>query len=712
MSIWEKKAISVEQVKDLHNRFGIDALTASIFARRNIQSNQDILFFLESDLRFQHNPFLFENMEDVVDRIIDAKDEQEKVLIFGDRDVDGITSTALLYSALSQFGLDVQWRLPEGNDAYGLSKAAVDDFAATGGTLIITVDCGISNNEEIAYANDKCIDVIVIDHHNQPDELPNAIIIDPKVQNCGYPFPDISGCAVAYKVISALRFSKLELYKQDICLLHVVHEETIYRIEALKVHNCIIKSRFTEEIQSTRTDITQTKLFSFLEGQQILVWDAPYETQLLQELFGHNIEFNLLDIQTEIVKMIPAIAKKDLTAIKQLSKIAKYADLPTSEIEGLFNLFVTFVQKKQAQSFPLDIQSEEMDLELVMLAAISDIMPLKNENRIFVRHGLESIALGHIRPGLQELLARLNLLGKRITSTDLSWNVTPTLNAAGRLGKPSLALELLLAHTTTERDSLIQQILDLNQQRKELTTQAEFIATPIAKSSIEKYNNKLCVVIDEKINRGITGILASRLVQTYTVPAMVITIIDKTTAVGSMRSCRDFALTPFLNQFGDIFINHGGHNFAAGFSFELSRLHEFETKLSELAKNISFTSEPTEKIDIDAELPPQYLKPDLLSLIDLFEPFGEGNPQLTFMTKSLKIADVQIMGKTERQHLRLTLDCGTTKWPAVFWGAADKLHIEFEPTDLVDITYHITRNTFNGMEKPQLIITDLKKTQI
>ena len=179
-------------LKTLCDTYGLDTLSASIMARRGIIEGKNVLYFKETDLRFLHNPFLFANMEDAVDRILCAKEEGEKVLVFGDSDVDGVTSTAILYNFLREQGFDVQWRLPLGDDAYGLSVQAVDDFAKQYGSLIITVDCGISNVQEIAHANELGIDVIVTDHHNMPETLPAAYtIIDPKLPDSGYPFPDI-----------------------------------------------------------------------------------------------------------------------------------------------------------------------------------------------------------------------------------------------------------------------------------------------------------------------------------------------------------------------------------------------------------------------------------------------------------------------------------------------------------------------------------------
>ena len=178
---WNKKKIDSDSVKDLSDRYGIDLLTASIFYRRGITEAEDLKFYLESDLRYTHNPFLFEEMEDAVDRILQAADEGEKVKIFGDRDVDGITSTVILKTGLASIGIDAAWSLPEGNDPYGLTMEGVDKFASEDGSLLITVDCGISNIKEIEYAREKGIDSIVIDHHLPSDEIPSAVaIINPK----------------------------------------------------------------------------------------------------------------------------------------------------------------------------------------------------------------------------------------------------------------------------------------------------------------------------------------------------------------------------------------------------------------------------------------------------------------------------------------------------------------------------------------------------
>ena len=709
---WNKKNVPLESAKEISEKYGTDLLTASILIRRGITDGKDILYFLENDKRFLHNPFLFKNMEDVVDRILQAQDEGEIVMIFGDRDVDGISSTTILYDQLVNMGLEVECRLPGGNDGYGLSVEAVDDFYSRHGTLIITVDCGISNNAEIAYAAEKGIDVIVLDHHNPPADLPSpAVIIDPKCEDSGYPFQDISGAAVAYKTVKALRFAVSDNYKQEICLLNAQIKENKTVISALKVQNLVKTGFLEEEIADGQTDFSRSKTSRFLQGQAIFAWDKKETLQALKAAFGSGIEFSIFDAREMISKSIPQVRSLSLGQLKTASKIARYDKSAFTEIEGFYNIFVTYASMEMDRLYPENIIAEEKDLQLVALAALADIIPLKNENRIFVRQGIQSINEGKARPGLVELLSKLDLLGKPVNSTKLSWNIVPVLNATGRLGQPELGLELFKEKDNIKRDQLADQIIALNNQRKQLGAEAWSIGNQKAQETIARFAGKLCVVIDENINRGVSGILAGRLVSEYRVPSMAITFVGDT-AMGSMRSCRGFSVTPFLDKMSDIFINHGGHDQAAGFSFEKNRLQEFEQRLTALCSEINLSDDDEETVDIDAELQQKHLTPELLQIVDKFEPYGEGNPELNFLSRNLRIQDGLKMGKPEPTHLKLILDCGQNKWPAIFFGEAARLNRDFNKGDNINVIYQVQRNVFNGNVTPQMILKEIFRNQV
>lgn len=691
----------------LHSKFGLSQLEAAVFARRGITSGESLMYFLETDRRFMHLPFDFSSMEDAVSRISDAIEEGEKILIFGDKDVDGVTSTAILYGYLKSEGADVSWRIPVGDDAYGLSLDAVDSFAKDYGTLIITVDCGISNIQEIAHANELGIDVIVTDHHNPPEILPEAaVFLDPKMQDSGYPFKDISGAAVAFKLAQALRFRKSELFGQDISLLDVQpSSDGKFKLDILKTRNLVKKQKFSEIFEPGSGPVSNTNLPSFLRSQQIFCWNKKAVSSYLREIFGSGVEFEMLDMQQEIARTIPQVQGKSLSQIKEMSKLAKYSDSPIEEIDGFYNIFVTFAELSDAKIFPKHSADATQDLQLVGIAALADIMPMQNENRIFVKNALAAINSGKTRKGIAELISRLDLAGKEINSTELSWKVIPALNAAGRMGQSNLSLELLTAEDAAERDHLAGKIIELNEDRKHFVSEGEMYTSKQAEENFHKFNEKLCVVTDEKINRGVTGILAAKIMNKYNVPSIAITFSENI-AVGSMRSCRSVVATKFLDSFGeDFFINHGGHDAAAGFSFTKDKLNDFMKKAWMISRQFNLEAEE-ESINIDAEIPAEYITPELLSLIDRFEPYGEQNKELVFISKNLRLQDGIPVGKSQTQSLKLIFDCGKYKFPAMFWGQAERLNRDFKTGDNLNILYTVSKNSFRGSVTPQMILID------
>ncbi len=717
MKTWQKKEASKENILHLSKKYEIDTLTASILARRGFSSGKDIMFFLEDDLRYQHNPFLFSSMTDAVERIMQAKDEGEKVLIFGDRDVDGVTSTTLLYQCLRDLGIDVSWRLPGKDDPYGLNEQAVNDFSAAGGTLIITVDCGISNVKEIALATEKGIDVIVTDHHTPPEVLPEScVIINPKTADSGYPFRDISGCAVVYKLARALRFAQSRDYNAEYCLfgISVSDDNSHIKLECIKVKNMIAVSRFVREFSADeKSSVLEKKVLEaahFMSRAHLFVWDMKSTAKKIAMVFGSADAVSAIDFREEISKVFPQMKTLSLRQLRPLSKIIRYSDSNLDDMDVFFNIFVSYMQKKFEKEFPEFQKKEEADLQLVTLAALADIMPLTNENRIFAKNGLKSINEARLRPGLQELMVNLNLIGKKISSTDLSWTVVPSLNAAGRMGQAEVAAQLFLSEKAEDRFSLSQKIIALNQERRELGKVAEEYAFQTAKDSIQAHGGKLCVIIDERINRGVSGILAAKLVQLYGVPAITVTFPDGDFAVGSMRSCRGFDVTKFLDRFGNLFVNHGGHTQAGGFSFLKSDIDLFRQKVKELSSTIELSLDTEDILQADAEIPLKYMTPKLLDLVDKFEPYGEQNPPLIFMSRNVPVIDARVLGSSEPFHLKLNLDFGATKWPALFWREASRLNSEFAVGDDIDIMFQVGRNTFNGTTTPQLILSDLKKS--
>jgi len=705
---WTKKEVPAAAVKEIAGRYGTDALTASILLRRGLSEPEELLYFLEDDPRYLHNPFYFDQMEDAVDRVLLAVDEEEKVLVFGDRDVDGVTSTVLMVETLTELGLDVSWRVPRSDEPYGLSIAAVEAFAAQGGTLIVAVDCGISNVAEVDRAAQLMVDVIILDHHRlQAGDPPAAVaVINPKLVDSGYPFRDLAGCGVAYKFATALKLASSGIYKQQIALLNVQPVNEAYLVEAVRLSNLVETARVRETIVPGMVDLERTRLAPFLRDRQIFVWDGELQRRLLAKAFGDGIDWQFYDVAPDVGGYIAQARGQSLLRLKELSRIGRYRSEPLSELDVFENLFVSFALKK-ANWFGDDDLSR---LQLVALGTIADLMPLRDENRILVRRGLAAIN-GQARPGISELLQKLGLLGRRLGAGEMSWQVTPVINAAGRMGEPEAAVSLFLAPTREERESLAERVIQMNLDRRRLGTEEWEIVYPKARESLAENCEKLAVVGGEEVHRGITGLIASRLTGTLDVPAVVASFQSDGIVVGSVRSARGFAVTPFLEACSDLFIDYGGHDLAAGFSLQAANWPEFLSRAHAYAEGMEL-AETEETIDIDAELPREYLRPELAALAERFEPYGEENRPLTFLSKDVPIIDAQLVGKKEQNHLKLTLDFGKHKWPALFWDGAQRLErdFSFKDRDRIDLVFKITVNRWNGMDQPQLEVFDARRS--
>ncbi len=705
--IWNKKKIDSDSVKVLAKKYSLDLLTASIFSRRGITESEDMKFYLENDLRFTHNPFLFEEMEDAVDRILQAADEGEKVKIFGDRDVDGITSTVILRKGLGSLGIDADWSLPVGNDPYGLTIEGVDKFADEDGTLIITVDCGISNIKEIEYAREKGIDTIIIDHHLPPEEIPPAVaIINPKSNDSCYPFRDLAACGVVAKVVWALSFAKNELYKSEIVLMNIRPGNDTFIIDAVRLLNMVEIERISENIVPGVVRVEQTRLGEFLYNRQIIIYDEKIQTGMLKKVFGADTMFELMDIAPMIWEKFPGLKNMSILEMREKSRSSKYRDRSPEEIDVFLNLMNAYIYGK----IELMKTNFEDILDLVALGTLADMMPLRDENRILLKHGMKLINNSE-NPGLRELLFKQNLLGKQISTTDLGWQITPVINASGRLGQPWKAAELFISEDPVVQKQMAEELVSMNKERKKLGESAWKSVFPKAGKSFKELNEKMILVVDKNIHRGITGIIASRLARTFGVPAGVVAYLDNN-LVGSMRSAGGVNVKQFLSRLEKYFIDYGGHDYAAGFSFTADKLADLERDFSKEAAKLLIPEESVESLDIDAELPVRYMTPEIISIVETFEPYGEGNPPLVFLLKGIILQNIEIVGRTEQQHVKMLVNTGAHRWPAIYWRAAEKVNVEFTAGEKVDIVFRLGRNYFQNVEKLQLTVMDIKRSGV
>ncbi|MBN2651403.1 MAG: single-stranded-DNA-specific exonuclease RecJ [Spirochaetales bacterium] len=712
---WLKKDADTNTIKSLSSRYNLDLLAATIFVRRGIVDKEEILFFLENNFNFLHNPFNFFEMELAVDRVLHAYEEKEKVLIFGDRDVDGITATVILYKELLKRKIAVEIAVPDGDDAYGLTMEVVDKCFEKNISLIITVDCGISCLNEVKYAKSKGIDVIVTDHHNPPEHLPEALaILNPKLEDSGYPFAHLAGCVVSFKFAAAIRFGFSAMYNHPVTLFNIKPGNDTYILEAVIVQNLQIVDKLELTLCPNILQLENDKLRKFFIGKELFVYDAKIQERMLKRIFGENVDIELIDLYPYICQMFPKLENQSLLRLSVKSKLSAYQDKPLTEIDILFNMFYSFIlnlgEGDSIQSFFDD------NIELIALGTLADMMPLENENRIIVKKGIEKINTNPSKH-FHELLMLQKIAGKDLSSIDISWQISPLINSTGRLGVPTKALDFFMSEDQSEISQMAAEIVQLNAKRKKLGSDAWNFIFPQAKASFKELNNKIVLVASKEFNRGITGILATRLAEYFSAPTIVACFLDDK-IVGSMRSYGGLNVKNFLENFTEYFEDFGGHDFAAGFHITHDKwdgfLHSFKSYVLEMDE----IEKEEESIYIDADLPSHMLNPKLIELVNQFEPYGEGNQPLVFSVKGAILDDINIIGKGVAKHLKLlirvdsvdpkTKEKRSERWPALFWNAADRVGIDFNLGEQVDIVFRLGRNYYMNIEQLQLTVLDIK----
>lgn len=278
---WQIYETDENKIEEISKKYGLNKLLATILVNRNIVEEEQIRLFLEPTRADFHNPFLIKDMEKAVERVIQAIEKKQKVTIFGDYDVDGITSITVLKSFLKDRGLETEFYIPNRlNEGYGLNKAAIDKIKANGCELMITVDCGISGIEEINHANSLGIETIVTDHHEAGNELPQAFaVIDNKRKDSQYPFRELAGVGVVFKFIQAIGI-KLELKEESyLKYLDIVCVGTISDIVPLIDENRVIAKLGLMLMNQTRNiglkSIIQSSGYKKIDSSSISFGVAP-----------------------------------------------------------------------------------------------------------------------------------------------------------------------------------------------------------------------------------------------------------------------------------------------------------------------------------------------------------------------------------------------------------------------------------------------------
>ena len=550
-----------ESVKTLSNELNISPILSSMLVNRDVKTFDEAKTFFRPNFEMLHDPFFMKDMSLAVERIQKAIKKNESIMIFGDYDVDGTSSVALLSLYLESLGLIVTKYLPDRKkEGYGISIKAIEHAFNKKQKLIIALDCGIKAHKQVEYAKEKGIEFIICDHHNPDKNLPKALaILNPKRKDCMYPYKELCGCGVGFKLIQGI----------------------------------------------------ETK------------------------------------------------QSKD-------NQIINY-------------------------------------LDLVALAIAADVVPLTGENRVLAFIGLQIIN-SNPRPGVHSLLKKN--VKKEYTISDLMYYVGPRINAAGRIKHASLALELLTCNEINSAEKLALEIEELNSLRREIEKDITSQAIEQADNSSEKKNS--IVVFNSDWNKGVIGIVASRLVDNYYKPSVVFCESSKGVLTASARSIKGLDLYLVINQCKDYIDQFGGHKYAAGLTIKKENLEGFKKRFEDIVSQTIDKHIFEQELLIESKISLSEITPKFFRILKQFEPFGPGNKSPLFLSENLRIKGKPFELGKGKEHIKfnLTQDNKTSYSSIGFWFS-NKFN-NLENKENFSAVYNIDENNWKNISNIQLKLKDLK----
>jgi len=554
-----KKPQKILQEK-LTKETGISPTLAHLLVNRNLTTPTEIEGFLHCKKSSLHNPFKLKGITKAVDRIKKAIKQKEKILIYGDYDVDGITSVAMLSAFLEKEGGLVESYIPNRlEEGYGLNTEAIKLAKSKGVSLVIAVDCGTTDKEEVDLLNSYKIDTIIVDHHQvQKDLMPNAFsLINPLQPGCDYPFKELSGVGLAYKLICAI----------------------------------------------------------------------SNDTQ-------HN--------------------------------------------------------------------SEEF-LDLVALGTVADVVSQTGENRILTKLGLSKLSTSS-RVGLKALMDAAGLYRKDIQAEHISFILGPRINVGGRIGSPELALKLIMTEEKDKAKELAELLNQKNSHRRKLQEDILKKATSEILDNVNFKDQRVIVVCGEDWHPGVIGIVASKIVDRFYRPAIVLSL-QEDIARGSGRSIEKFHLFNAVYQCRNLLENFGGHEAACGITIARDKIDQFRDSINEVAHKMIKTDDLVPKIEVDAQLPLSCITKKFIGELRLLEPFGVDNPQPLFMTSNLKMKDSPV--RLGRSGIKMWVTDKKTTCEAICFNTYDILG-RVQDLNSVDLVYYPRIREISGVSTFKLEIEDLK----
>lgn len=574
-------------LKAMSEKYKISQLLCKLMVNRDIIDENIINSYINPVYKYLHSPKTMKDVVIAVDIIKRKIQENKKIRIIGDYDVDGIISVFILYTALKKCGANVDYEIPDRiKDGYGINENIVKVAYDEGVDTIITCDNGISAIDQIQYAKDLGLTVIVTDHHDVPFIEEDGVrtflssqadaIINPKQIECEYKFKSICGAGVAFKLMEAL-YEEIGMDKEE-----------CYKL-----------------------------------------------------------------------------------------------------------------------------------IEFVAIATVCDVVDLIDENRIFVKNGLEMLNNSK-NIGINALKKACGLEDKEITAYHLGFVIGPCLNASGRLDSAKKGLELLLMEDDEEAKNLAQEIVDLNDARKNMTKEGVDRAINIIDST-DINNDKILVVYIPDIHESLAGIVAGRVKEQYNKPTIILTKSEEGVK-GSARSIEEYNMFEGLLACKELLDKFGGHPMAAGLSLQEDKVDELRIALN---NKCELTDEDlTRKIMIDSSLPLEYLNLHLIEELNVLEPFGKGNSKPVFGVRDAKITKAMLLGKDKNVlKLKLLTNNNITIDAMIFndlenfeskiiekYGneGLDNLYNKSNNNIPMDFTFYPSINEWNGNKSIQIVVNGVR----
>ncbi|TDL34439.1 single-stranded-DNA-specific exonuclease RecJ [Jeotgalibacillus sp. S-D1] len=555
---WEINSIDKEQVQALTKALEIPDVVARLLVQRGLTDIEEARSFLYIEKQSFYDPFLFLGMDIAVARIKRAIENEEMIMVYGDYDADGVTSTSVLMTALQQMEANVEFYIPNRfTEGYGPNEEAFRFAAEQGISLIITVDNGISGVHEANVLKELGVDLIITDHHEPGPILPEALaIIHPNHPDGKYPFRELAGVGVAFKLAHAL------------------------------------------------------------------LGKAPVHL-----------------------------------------------------------------------------------LDLVAIGTIADLVALRDENRLMVKQGLQVLR----QTSRKGILALCRVAGAAISDLDeesVGFVIGPRLNAVGRLSDADPAVDLIMTENSGEAESLAVEIDTMNKERKSIVSEITEQAIKQVEENYSLEENRVLVIAKEGWNPGVVGIVASRLVDRYYRPVIIL-CLDPITgkAKGSARSIAGFNMFEELSQNRDILPQFGGHPMAAGMTLSLEHVDTLRIRLNEQAKFLAPEDFiPITPVDTMAHL--DEIDIHSISKLQMLAPFGMKNPKPKVLIEQSSVASIRKIGANQN-HLKITLEKGKSALDGIAFGLGE-LADHVSPLAKIDVIGELSINEWNNTRKPQIFVKDVK----